>query len=201
MTDTATTDRPPLAPLSADERAEMRAVAEAAQQGDWWWGGNIGHHRGDVELHAVVPGDGYGVVDVLRLVPVDRTTSDADKQFDGIQDVCDIGDNDVAHMKDDWLTDDFLEPRSDNRLAFGDPVSHFVTPARELAVFEVARSQNLPDDTPADHPRVYRHDVVDVRNVNARHITTARPEKILRLLADLDRAEQAAAAAETGATA
>lgn len=195
MTDTTATNHTEFAPLSAAERAEMLAVAEAAQQGRWWWGGNLGHHRGDVELHAVVPGDGFGVVDVLRQHAVDRTPADADAMFAGVRDVLDLDEADVSNMKNTWLYDEYKEPRTDNRLAFADPVHHFVTPARELAVFEVARSQNLPDDTRADHPKVYRHDVVDVRNVNARHIVTARPEMILRLLADLDRAEQAAAAA------
>lgn len=186
------------APLSADERAELRATAEAAQQGSWWWGGNLGHHRGDVELRAVVPGDGHGVVDVLRQLPVERTPADADTAFADIQDVLDITDNEIQNMKAAWLSDEYEDIRTDNRLAFGDPLQHVVTAAREIAVFEVARNQSLPDDTPADHPKVYRYDVVDVRNANARHIVAARPEMILRLLADLDRAEHAAAVAAAG---
>lgn len=189
-----------LTPLSADERAELRATAEAAQQGRWWWGGNLGHHRGDVELHAIVPGDGFGVVDVLRQLPVDRTPEDADRMIQGAREYIEDEDE-LATIREDWLEDSHGQRRNDNRLAFADPVCQFVTPGRDLAVFEVARNQNLPEDTPADHPKVYRHDVVDVRNVNARHIVAARPEIVLRLLADLDRAEKAAAAVEARETA
>lgn len=194
MADTTTTDRTELVPLSPEERAELRAIAEAAQQGRWWWGGDIGNHRGDVELHAVVPGSGCGVVDILRQLPVERTPTMADKMVDQAREHIDDEDE-LKAIRKEWLTDSYGQRRTDNRLAFADPENHFVTPGRELAVFEVARNQGLPDNTPADHPKVYRHDVVDVRNVNARHIVAARPEIVLRLLADLDRAEHATSAA------
>ncbi len=46
---------------------------------------------------------------------------------------------------------------------------------RKLAVYEVARHQGLPDDTPRDHPKIYRADVVDVRNKTARFIAESLP--------------------------
>ena len=52
-------------------------------------------------------------------------------------------------------------------------VHTMLQPAEALAVFEVARSQQLPDNTPADHPKIYRHDVVDVRNANGRFLAAA----------------------------
>lgn len=132
----------------------------------WFWRGNT-DHDGDVELRGYKPGAGQ--VDVLRTCQ--QTLNDA--QLGAEWDKADRNDGLGAYIS----REDYIEQRRDNphrHLAFGRPDAMFVEFGRELAVYEVARNQGLPDDTPRDHERVYRADVVDVRNPNARFIAAAR---------------------------
>lgn len=73
---------------------------------------------------------------------------------------------------------------------FLDDESLMMETAKDLMVYEVARNQNLPDETPRSHPQVYRADVVDVRHPNARFMAAANPETVLALLSRLEQAEQ-----------
>ncbi|MGP9488912.1 ead/Ea22-like family protein [Glutamicibacter sp. BW80] len=73
---------------------------------------------------------------------------------------------------------------------FLDDDSLMMETAKDLMVYEVARNQNLPDDTPRNHPKVYRADVVDVRHPNARFMAAANPETVLALITRLEQAEE-----------
>lgn len=76
---------------------------------------------------------------------------------------------------------------------FLDDDSLMMETAKDLMVYEVARNQNLPDDTPRNHPKVYRADVVDVRHPNARFMAAANPGAVLALLTRLEQVEAAVA--------
>lgn len=76
-------------------------------------------------------------------------------------------------VREDYLTDQWGEPISDRKLALTDPETVHRHPVSSLAVYEVARSQGLPDETGRDHPKVYRHDIVDVRNGNGRALAAS----------------------------
>ncbi len=149
------------APVS-DVVARARAAMEGTIAAPWFWRGNT-DHDGDVELRGYKPGAGQ--VDVLRTCQ--QTLSD--EELGAEWDKSDLG---------EYIgREDYIEQRRDNprrHLVFGSPDAMFVEFGRELAVYEVARNQGLPDDTPRDHERVYRADVVDVRNSNARFIAAAR---------------------------
>ncbi|MGO2030615.1 MAG: ead/Ea22-like family protein [Glutamicibacter ardleyensis] len=73
---------------------------------------------------------------------------------------------------------------------FLDDDSLMMETAKDLMVYEVARNQNLPDETPRSHPQVYRADVVDVRHPNARFMAAANPETVLALITRLEQAER-----------
>lgn len=79
---------------------------------------------------------------------------------------------------------------------FLDDDSLMMQTAKDLLVFEVARNQGLPDDTPSSDPRVYRQEVVDVRHPNAKFMAAANPEVVLALLSRLEQAEQKVASLE-----
>ena len=72
---------------------------------------------------------------------------------------------------------------------FLDDESLMMQSAKDLVVYEVARNQGLPDETPSNDPRVYRQDIVDVRHPNARFLAAANPEVILALLTQLEQAQ------------
>lgn len=78
---------------------------------------------------------------------------------------------------------------------FLDDESLMMQTAKSLLVYEVARNQNLPDDTPRSHPQVYRADVVDVRHPNAKFMAAANPETILALITRTEQAEASVLAA------
>lgn len=160
---------------------ELRRLAAAATPGPWWWGGSVDHH-GDVGLRGRRPG--LGVVDVLRTTPEDVDEESAGREWDT---------TDVSHY---YARDEWIEMRVDHPhryLAFLRNDDLFVEAGRDKAVFEVARNRGLPDDTPRDHPQVYRGDVVAIRNANAEYIAAASPDVLLDLLDRLDQAEHAAA--------
>jgi hypothetical protein len=146
------------------ERAE--AALEGVISGPWWWGGNTDNH-GDVCLHARV--SGYGWVDILRTCveqiddeKIGQEWDSADREF-GIGGYID--------------RDAFIEQARDHPrapLAFIETAGMCVQHGRNHAVYEVARNQKLPDDTPREHPKVYRGDVVDIRNAHARFIAASR---------------------------
>ncbi|MDJ0337447.1 hypothetical protein [Cryobacterium sp. PH31-O1] len=152
----------------------IRARADAAANGPWWWGGNVDNNS-DVGLRG--PGNGHGVIDVMRTSTEDIEEDAAGKEWDST-DASDYIDRD-GYIQ--WRTEN---PKS--HLCFLREDEMFIEPARDLAIFEVARNQKLPDDTPRGHPKVYRGDVVGVRNANAEFIAHARTD-IPALLAEVTR--------------
>lgn len=66
---------------------------------------------------------------------------------------------------------------------------HFMVSGKGLAVYQVARNQGLPDDTPRAHQKVYRADVVDINHPDARHIAAFDPPTVLALIARVENAE------------
>ena len=151
----------------------IRARSDAAAPGPWWWGGNVDHH-GDVGLRGRKPGS--GVIDIMRNAPEDVDEASAGREWDTTD-------------ASDWIGRvDYIEWRTHNpkdHLAFLREDELFVEHGRNLAIFEVARNQGLPDDTPRDHPKIYRGDVVGVRNANAEFIAHARAD-IPALLAEVE---------------
>ena len=161
----------------------IKARAEAAQPGPWWWGGNVDHH-GDVGLRGA--STGHGVMDVMRTSPENVDEESAGKEWD------------TSDASDYIGRDEYIEMRTQNpqhHLCFLRADAMFVEPGRDVAIFEVAQNQKLPDDTPRDHPKVYRGDVVGVRNPNADFIAHAR-EDIPALLAALAEQSQLRETAE-----
>ncbi len=163
--------------------AEADAHDAAAFPGPWWWGGNTDYH-GDVALHG--PSIGYGVMDVMRPTPEILTDEQLRAEYRADPDLAD-------YMSEGEYVDD-RERQARSYLAFLRPDTTFVEPGRDVAIYEVARRQGLPDDTPRTHPKVYRADVVGIRNPNAEFIAWARtavPALAEALRAALERAEAA----------
>lgn len=154
---------------------QLRDLAQRATPGPWWWGGNVDNH-GDVGLRGTRPN--LGVVDIMRTTPEDVDEESAGREWD------------TTDASDYIDRESYIEWRTQNPhryLAFLREDDLFVEEGRKHAVFEVARNQGLPDDTPRDHPKVYRGDVVAVRNVNAEYIAAASPDVVLGLLQTLDK--------------
>lgn len=152
------------------DHTKLRHLAERATPGPWWWGGNVDNH-GDVGLRSLLPH--VGVVDVLRTTPEEVDEESAGREWD------------TTDARDYIDRESYVEWRTQNPhryLAFLREDDLFVEEGRGLAVFEVARNQGLPDDTPRDHPKVYRADVVAVRNANAEYIAAVSPDVVLALL-------------------
>ncbi|MCK9930002.1 hypothetical protein MXD62_23020 [Frankia sp. Mgl5] len=174
------------------DRAGLRALLDAATKGPWSWRGNT--DSGDVRLQGAR-------ADVLGIVRRERTTDDpAAKSLDEYLQECERSDGKGGwrpwtaaerrqRVRRSYLVDGIGEPRTDNVLAFVDPEKLLYEGACDLAVYEVARNQGLPDDTPRSHPQVYRGDVVDVRSANARLIRDGI-NALPGLLDDLDAAER-----------
>lgn len=149
---------------------ESQSFLRAITPGNWCWRGNT-DHQGDVELSAFLPGAGR--VLVMGTVPEVVTRAEAAREWER------LGLGEFVSL-DDYLDRlDHAEPT--RRLAFSSDDHRMVT-GRERAVYEVVRSQGLPDDTPRDHPQVYRGDVVGVRNANASFIAEA--PRLVRSLSD-----------------
>lgn len=189
--------------------AAIRARAAAAIGGPWKWRGNT--DTGDVRLvgHILVddtrnPGwqRPYGL-DVFGTIREERTVDDpgAKEYAEYLRDVRILdrvtreyrpytADEIAQGVLDDWVNEKFSdEPRTDNYIAFVNATSHFYEAARDLAIYEVARAQGLPDDTPRDHPKVYRADLIGIRNANAEFIEHSRQD-VDDLLAIIDAATQ-----------
>ena len=185
----------PLARLAA-----IKARADAATPGPWAWRGNI--DNGDPYLtslgHRDVPKPDGTVVrhhagDVLGHIPVELTRDDAfrsgvgdpenlpepkvdwepadtyDKRYDAAIEAAQ-----EAEIED-WLTDDYGQPRKVDRLAFC--TDWLYTDARKLVTFEVA-----PAATERSDPRVYRADITGIRHPDAEFIEHSRQD-VARLLA------------------
>lgn len=176
------------------DRASLRALLAAATGLPWRWAGNV--DTGDVRLAGRARrsafdrqpdgsywSDGSYATEVFDVAgeerkPDDRGTHDYANYLreyvqmpDGAGGYRPMTEEEIAEdVRTNWLEDHWGEPRQDNRLRFYQPHPGGYRPARDLAVFEVARNRGLPDDTPRSDERIYRADVVDVRNPNARLI-------------------------------
>lgn len=200
MTTETTTAPPDTAAIDA-----IRERANAATPGPWVWRGNMDHEDPRLVGRNRVDEDGKrrfpGMVEVLWSYLRERETDDpgADSYREYLHDTrWEDGLDDDGRMKfrrltdeeieekvkADWVTDAWGEPIRESRMCFtAERVA--ADDARELAVFEVARAQGLPDDTPRSHERVYRADIVDVRHPDAQFIAHARQD-VDTLLAHLD---------------
>ena len=163
--------------------AELRRLAEAATPGPWFWWGNTDNHS--VALCGRQPG--LGVCEVISTLSVERSTTgrEADQLRRDLAEYTDLSLSDIEDAVEEWATDEYDQPRTDQRLSITDE-NHIRRTAEELAVYEVARAQGLPDDTPRDHERVYRADVCDLRAANARYLAAANPAVVLALLDERD---------------
>ena len=160
----------------------IRARLAAATPGPWFWWGNTDHH-GEA-LCGRQPG--LGVCEVLSTVRVNRSRDSLEaQQLRANLEDCGYNEDAIEDEVDDWATDESGSPRFDERLSLTD--EKFIRRAvSEVAVYEVARAQGLRDDTPRDHPKVYRADICDVRNANGQLIANA-PADLVALLAEVER--------------
>jgi hypothetical protein len=164
------------APMTDERLAEIAALDAEATGGPWSWRGNT-DHPDSVRLAA-------RGLDVLSTIPVDRDPNDVHPD---LIDACNGDEHAAREWQRRWAWDDVAdETRTDERLALVNPDTFMYEPAARLAVYEVARAQGLPDDTPADHPKVYRRDVVALRNPNARMLAEGR-QAVTDLLAEVRR--------------
>lgn len=154
-----------------DRLDQIRARAAAATPGPWHWGGNVDHSC--PSLRARRPG--FGTVEVLGTMPVERTAQD--RAITGYLD--EVDDDEGADALEAYLRDQWGDPIRDQRLTF--TVDGLLVEARRLGVFEVA-----PQATQRDDRRVYRADIVDVRHPDARFIAAARAD-VEWLIAEVDR--------------
>ncbi len=155
--------------LTPEKLAELRRLLDAATPGPWFWWGNTDTHS--VALCGRQPG--LGVCEVISSLNEERSIAsrDADQQREGMRDAG-YTEAQIAKAIEEWAEDEWGYPRTDARLSVTD--EHYIRrTAEELAVYQVARAQGLPDDTPRDHPKVYRADVCDLRAPNARLIPAA----------------------------
>lgn len=166
-------------PLTPESLAELRRLAEAATPGPWFWWGNTDSHS--VALCGRQPG--LGVREVISTLSVDRSTTghEADQLRRNLAEYAGMSLGDIEEAVEAWATDEYDQPRTDQRLSITDE-NYIRRTAEELAVYEVARAQGLPDDTPRDHERIYRADVCDLRATNARYLASANPAVVLALL-------------------
>lgn len=204
--------------MSDLDTGTIRAALAAATPGPYRWSGNTDND--EVRLIGLgrrkdADGRDLGRGDVLAVIRRERTADspgargyasyigDCEQIHDptlneGKGGYRQLTDEEVEErVRTDWLEDPWGEPMHDNALTVFDPDRGAHKFALDLAVYEVARNQGLPDDTPRDHPRIYRADVVDVRNPNARFLrdSWAFVDHLLgevdRLTAELARANEA----------
>lgn len=187
--------------LTPERLEEIRAIRDAADPGPWRWHGNTDSPEG-LSLE-----NGEWVL--LGITRRDRTPDD--RQILGYaewlreceefvsreeEEALDPDDPDaadrlrhersLAKAREEMLTDQWGNPAHDVRLRFGGDDRTTAGLAEDLAVYQVARNQGLPDDTPRDHPKVYRADIVGFRNPNATFIAASR-KAVDDLLAEVDR--------------
>jgi hypothetical protein len=189
----------------ADDRlaaalAEIREREQQATPGPWGWRGNIDNgdpyltslgHRDEAKPDGTVVRHHAG--DVLGHIPVELTRADAinrgvgDPEFlpEPKVDVDPIDTYDKRYDAaieaareaeiEDYLTDDYGQPRTKDRLAFC--TNWLYTDARKLVTFQVA-----PNVTERSDPRVYRADITGIRHPDAEFIEHSRQD-LSRLLA------------------
>jgi hypothetical protein len=170
--------------LDTEQRAALREELTKITPGPWFWWGNTDNHS--VALCGRQPG--LGVCEVLSTIGVDRDPEGPEgrRLKHGLMSDCDYTEEQAdKFVHEVWATDEFSDSRrEDQRLALTDEgfLRHNV---EDLVVYQVARAQELPEDTPRDHPKVYRADACDVRNLNGRFIAAA-PQRITELLDTID---------------
>jgi hypothetical protein len=201
--------------------AELAAIKERAEQatpGPWGWRGNI--DNGDPYLTSlghreVLKPDGtvvrHHAGDVLGHIPVELTRDDA--ILLGVGDPDGMPEPDVSRDPaetydkrydaaieaareaeiENWLTDDYGQPRKVDRLAFC--TDWLYTDARKLVTFQVA-----PNATDRSDPRVYRADITGIRHPDAEFIEHSRQD-VSGLVKALDAALKLIDEAKPAATA
>ncbi len=170
---------------------EIRARAAAATPGPWKWRGNV-----DCDDPRLVGGPRFA--DIFGIIRRERTAEDRETK-DFAHYLCEVeifdaslNDGKGGHrpytdeeiderVREDWLEDPSGGPLYDQRLAFYCEPGPFYHYARDLAVYEVC-----PTATTRSDPRVYRADIVGLRNPNAVFIAAARQD-VDDLLAEIDR--------------
>ena len=152
--------------------------------GPWFWWGNTDYHS--VALCGRQPG--LGVTAVLSTLAVERDPDgrDAREMRESLADVTNMTPEEIEDAVHEWAFDEWGSRRTDERLAITDENFHRRT-VDEVAVYQVARAQGLPDDTPRDHELVYRADVCDLRTPNARYLTAVSPEVVAALVDEVRR--------------
>jgi hypothetical protein len=156
--------------MAEEKKSRDEVVAEiighVAQitPGPWHWSGNV-----DFDDPSLSAWNENGRTSVARLVPVERTPSDW-----RIADLSEMPEDQRQDYIDEFLFDDAGVPRTDMRLAFA--VDGTMRPARDMAIFEVCPAAVERADT-----RVYRADIVGLRNPDAAFIAAA-PGYVLSLL-------------------
>lgn len=176
---------------------QIRAAHAAATPGPYRWAGNTDY--GDVRLAAANGREVFALIARDRK-PEDRATQGYRSHLRDIQihdrslsegkgGYRDLTDEEIDDWtRTEWLEDEHEQPRTDNVLAFYAPGFAYEY-ARDLAVFEVGRHRGLPDDTPDTDERIYRRDVVDVRNPNARFLRDSW-SYVDHLLGEVERLER-----------
>lgn len=151
---------------------QIRAAHAAATEGPYRWAGNTDY--GDVRLV------GHGS-EVFAIVPHDRTVDDPQSRAlaEHLSMIREKVDGEFRPLTDDEIAErvrqsiaydeDWEQPPTYDALAFYVPGFAYEH-ARDNAVYEVTRYKDLPEDTPRSHEGIYRADVVDVRNPNARFL-------------------------------
>lgn len=159
MTDPRPASQPDTSPFTGRLEGIIARHA-AATRGPYRWHGNTDTHQAGLAGH--VPG--LGIVEVITTVDVDRDPNGREAA-EMRSDLKDSGypPEAIDEYVRNWAYDEAGCLRTDPRLALSTP-DHMLKAVEEIAVFEVARNQGLPDDTPRDHPQVYRANICGVHN-------------------------------------
>lgn len=180
------------------EKVDLNAIIErhaSATPGPWFWWGSTDNHS--TALCGRQPG--LGICEVISTVSVRRsaTSREADKIRESLDDFTNMDEAAIEEIVKDWAEDSFSgEAREDERLAITDE-KYIRRSVEEVAVYQVARNQGLPDDTPRDHPKVYRADICDVRTPNGKFLANSWQDiadlvaEVQRLQGLLDQKEEA----------
>jgi hypothetical protein len=179
-------DTPRGAPLDIEP---IRARHAAATPGPYRWAGNTDY--GDVRLAARGGSEVFALIDRER--SVDDPQSRAYASY--LSDISEVIDGRLRALTEGEIAErvraaiaydeDEEQPPTYPAIAFYRPGFAYEH-AVDHVTYEVTRYQDLPEDTPRSHPRIYRADVVDVRNPNARFLRDSW-EDVRRLLVEVDR--------------